>query len=320
MKISKEIKTAILVISGIVLFIFLFNYLKGNNLLDSSRTFYVVYDNVEGMASSTPVTINGLSVGKVQNISFNEDGSGRLTVKILIESDFEFSKNSKAELYETGLLGGKAIAIIPAFDNAENAKKGDYLEGIVKAGLTELVNQRLTPLQEKIETMMVSADSLLNNINSVFDVQTKANLKKSIAELALTIESFKNTSISVNSLIADNQEKLSNTLSNVDNISSNLSKITDSIANANLGETIKSLKLTISNFDKILSSIENGEGTLGKLLKDEELYNNLKGASKEMEELLEDMKLNPKRYVHFSLFGKKAKKYDADGNEIKDKD
>lgn len=320
MKISKEIKTAILVISGIVLFIFLFNYLKGNNLLDSSRTFYVVYDNVEGMASSTPVTINGLSVGKVQNISFNEDGSGRLTVKILIDSDFEFSKNSKAELYETGLLGGKAIAIIPAFDNAENAKKGDYLEGIVKAGLTELVNQRLTPLQEKIETMMVSADSLLNNINSVFDVQTKANLKKSIAELALTIESFKNTSISVNSLIADNQEKLSNTLSNVENISSNLSKITDSIANANLGETIKSLKLTISNFDKILSSIENGEGTLGKLLKDEELYNNLKGASKEMEELLEDMKLNPKRYVHFSLFGKKAKKYDADGNEIKDKD
>ncbi len=320
MKISKEIKTAILVISGIVLFIFLFNYLKGYNLLDSSRTFYVVYDNVEGMASSTPVTINGLSVGKVQNISFNEDGSGRLTVKILIDSDFEFSKNSKAELYETGLLGGKAIAIIPAFDNAENAKKGDYLEGIVKAGLTELVNQRLTPLQEKIEIMMVSADSLLNNINSVFDVQTKANLKKSIAELALTIESFKNTSISVNSLIADNQEKLSNTLSNIDNISSNLSKITDSIANANLGETIKSLQLTISNFDKILSSIKNGDGTIGKLLKDEDLYNNLTAASKEMEELLEDMKLNPKRYVHFSLFGKKAKKYDADGNEIKDKD
>ncbi|MCH7524431.1 MAG: MCE family protein [Bacteroidetes bacterium] len=310
MKLSREIKTAVLVISGIVLFIFLFNYLKGNNLLDSSRTFYVVYDNVEGMASSTPVTINGLTVGKVQDINFSEDGSGSITVKLLIDSDFEFSKNSIAELYEAGLLGGKAIAIIPAFDNAENAKKGDYLEGTVKAGLTELVNQRLTPLQEKIETMMVSADSLLVNINSVFDVQTKANLKKSIAELAITIESFKNTSVAINSLITDNQETLNNTLSNIDTITSNLSKITDSIANANLGETIKSLQLTISNFDKILASIEKGEGSIGKLLNDDELYNNLKGASKEMEELLRDIKLHPKRY--FRILSKKEIPYNEE--------
>ena len=310
MKLSREIKTAILVISGIVLFIFLFNYLKGNNFLDSSRTFYVVYDNVEGMASSTPVTINGLTVGKVQDINFSKDRSGRITVKLLIDSDFEFSKNSIAEFYEAGLLGGKAIAIIPAFDNAENAKKGDYLEGTVKSGLTELVNQRLTPLQEKIETMMVSADSLLVNINSVFDVQTKANLKKSIAELAITIESFKNTSVAINSLITDNQETLNNTLSNIDTITSNLSKITDSVANLNLVETINSIQLTISNFDKILASIEKGEGSIGKLLNDDELYNNLKGASKEMEELLRDIKLHPKRY--FRILSKKEIPYNEE--------
>ncbi len=307
MKISREVKTAILVISGILLFIFIFNYLKGENIFDPSRTFYAVYDNVEGLATSSPVTINGLTVGKVQEIGFTDDGSGKIKVKLLVDSDFNFSINSKAELYEAGLIGGKAIAIIPAFDNAEDAKKGDYLGGIVKAGLTELVNQRLTPLQEKIETMMVSADSLLTNINSVFDVQTKANLKKSIAELSTTIESFKNTSVSINDLITDNQEKLSSTLSNVDNISSNLSKITDSIANANLGETIKSLQLTINNFDKILSSIEKGEGSIGKLLKDDALYNNLKGASKEMEELLRDIKLHPKRY--FRILSKKEIPY-----------
>jgi len=307
LKISREVKTAILVISGILLFIFIFNYLKGENIFDPSRTFYAVYDNVEGLATSSPVTINGLTVGKVQEIGFTDDGSGKIKVKLLVDSDFNFSINSKAELYEAGLIGGKAIAIIPAFDNAEDAKKGDYLGGIVKAGLTELVNQRLTPLQEKIETMMVSADSLLTNINSVFDVQTKANLKKSIAELSITIESFKNTSVSINDLITDNQEKLSSTLSNVDNISSNLSKITDSIANANLGETIKSLQLTINNFDKILSSIEKGEGSIGKLLKDDTLYNNLKGASKEMEELLRDIKLHPKRY--FRILSKKEIPY-----------
>lgn len=310
MKISREVKTAVLVISGILLFIFMFNYLKGENLLDSSRSFYAVYDNVEGLASSTPVTINGHVVGKVQEIGFTDDGSGKIKVKLLVDSDFKFSKNSKAELYEAGLIGGKAIAIVPANDNAKNAKKGDYLEGTVKAGLTALVNQRLTPLQEKIETMMVSADSLLTNINTVFDVQTKANLKKSIAELSTTIESFKNTSVSINDLITDNQEKLSSTLSNVENISTNLSKITDSIANANLGGTIKSLQLTINNFDKILASIENGEGSIGKLLKDDALYNNLKGASKEMEELLRDIKLHPKRY--FRILSKKEIPYNKE--------
>jgi phospholipid/cholesterol/gamma-HCH transport system substrate-binding protein len=298
---------AVLVISSLLLIIYLFNYLKGKNLLDSSRTLYVVYDNVEGVASSTPVTINGLTVGKVQNINFTDDNSGRLKVTLLIDSDFEFSKNSTAECYEAGLIGGKAIAIIPANDNAENAEKGDYLVGTVKAGLTELVNQRLTPLQGKIEAMMVSADLLLTNINEVFDEQTKANLKNSVSELSATITSFKKTSNTLNTLITDNQSKLNNTLSNFESTSSNLSSITDSVAKANLGGTITELQTTISNFDKVLSSIENGEGSIGKLLKDEGLYNNLKGATKEMEDLLKDIKLHPKRY--FRILSKKEIPY-----------
>ena len=121
MKLSKEVKTSILVIAGILLFIFGFNYLKGQNLLDASRTFYTEYDNVEGLAISSPVTISGNVVGKVLDIYFKEDGSGKLVVKLLVDNDFQFSKNSKAELYEAGLIGGKAIAIVPALDNAENA-------------------------------------------------------------------------------------------------------------------------------------------------------------------------------------------------------
>jgi phospholipid/cholesterol/gamma-HCH transport system substrate-binding protein len=307
LKISREVKTAILVILGIVLFIFGFNYLKGKNLLDSSRTFYAVYDNVEGLALSTPVTINGLNVGKVMNISFTADGSGKLLVKLMVDSDFDFSKNSKAELYEAGLIGGKAIAIVPVYDDAENAKHDDYLEGTVKAGLSELVNQRLTPLQEKIETMMVSADSLLTNLNNVFDSQTKQHLKNSIAGLSETINSFKKTSSSLNTLITNNDEKLSSTLNNVDNITSNLSKVTDSLADSNLGQTIENLQSTLDNFDKILAGIEKGEGSMGKLLKDEGLYNNLEGATKEMKELLEDIKLHPKRY--FRILSKKEIPY-----------
>lgn len=316
MKISKEIKVAILVVSGILLFIFGFNYLKGENILGSSRTFYAVYDNVEGLTASTPVTINGMPVGKVIEISFKGDGSGKLLVKLLIDSEFQFSKNSRAELYETGLIGGKAIAIIPALDGAANAESESYLDGGVKAGLSELVNQRLTPLQEKIERMMLSADELLLNLNDVFDEKTKNNLKTSIAGLSATINSFKETSNVLNKTIVNNQKNIDSVLSNANSLTSNLSEITNELNEAELGETIKSLKSALQNFDNILANLEKGEGSMGKLLKDEALYNNLKGASLQLEQLLEDMKLNPKRYVHFSLFGKKPKQYDAEGNEI----
>ena len=320
MKISREVKTGILVILGVILFIFGFNYLKGQNLLDSSRVFYTTYNNVEGLVPSTPVTINGLSVGKVVKIAFKGDGSGKLQVKLLVDSEFEFSKNSKAQLYETGLIGGKSIAIVPAFDGAEIAKENDVLQGTVKPGLTDLVNQRLTPLQEKIEIMMVGADSLLSNLNDVFNDKTKANLRASVTGLNDVIQNFKKTSSSLNSLIANNEDKLNNTLTNIDKMSSNLSKTTEDLANADLKKTIASLEATISNFNSIGAKIENGEGSIGKLLQDEGLYNNLEGASLQLEQLLEDMKLNPKRYVHFSLFGKKPKQYDADGNEIKNND
>lgn len=307
MKISKEVKTSILVLAGIILFIFGFNYLKGQNLLDSSRTFYAVYDNVEGLTPSTPVTINGLIVGKVVDIDFKDDKSGKLLVKLLVDSDFQFSKNSKAELYETGLIGGKAIAIVPAFDNAENAKRNSYLKGTIKAGLSELVNQKLTPLQGKIENMMVSADSLLNNLNQVFDAQTKANLKKSIASLSSTIDAFKSTSLSLNQTIKNNQEKIDNVLTNADKLTGNLEKITNTISESDLKKTINNLESTLQNFDKIIANLEKGEGTMGKLLKDDALYNNLKGASKEMEELLEDIKIHPKRY--FRILSKKEIPY-----------
>jgi len=317
-RISREVKTAILVIVSLILIIFLFNYLKGQNLLDSSRKVYVIYDNVEGLGSSSSVTISGHTIGRVQEIKLAEDGSGKVKVLLSIEDDFEFSKNSKAQLYDTGLIGGKGISIIPAFDNAANAVSGDILVGSVKPGMMDLVGQTLTPLQEKIGSMLISADSLLTNINDVFDEPTKSSLKSGIAELETTISSFKNTSVSINQLISNNKEKLESTLTNVEDVSANLSKITDSIANANLTKTINDLQATIGNFDKLLSSIDNGKGSIGKLLKDEGLYNNLEGASKQLEQLLQDMKLNPKRYVHFSLFGKKAKIYDADGNEIKE--
>ena len=320
MKLSKEIKTSILVLSGILLFIFIFNYLKGENLLSSSRKITAIYSNVEGLAPSAAVTINGHAIGKVQDIRFTQDGTGQLEVVMLIDSDFKFSKNSKAELYESGLIGGKAIAIVPANDGGENVVSGDILQSDVKPGLTELVNQRLTPLQEKIESVMVSADDLLQNVNSVFDDQTKSNIKGSLAQLEGTIESFKQTSDALKGLVDENKTSISNTLTNFDKISNDLSGVSQTLAEANLKETIQGLQSTITDFDTLLKGIEQGEGSVGKLMKDDQLYNNLEGALDQLEMLLEDMKLNPKRYVHFSLFGKKPKPYSTEDSNDKQKE
>jgi len=168
--------------------------------------------------------------------------------------------------------------------------------------------------------MMVNADSLLINLNDVFDVKTKKNIQRSISELSGTIASFKSTSEALNGMLVDNKSAIGETLTNFNKISSDLTTLSSSLAASDLDSIMANLKSTIVNFDQLLSRIEKGEGSVGKLMKDEAIYDNLEGATKQLEELLEDMKLNPKRYVHFSLFGKKAKQYDAAGNEIKNKD
>ena len=313
MKTSKEIKTAILVLSGIFLFIFIFNYLKGENLFNSSKKIAAIYSNVEGLSISSLVTINGHKVGKVQDINFTGDGSGKLKVSMLIDSDFNFSKNSIAELYESGLIGGKAIAIIPVYDDSESSVSGDVLRSRTKPGLTELVNQRLTPLQEKIESVMVSADALLVNVNSVFDKKTKSEIKGSISKLEQTISSFEKTSNSLQNLIESNKNSINNSLQNFSNISDNLSDMSETFSEAEFKQTVNGLKSSIESFNNLITNVNRGEGSMGKLFKDEKLYNNLESSLGQLESLLEDLKLNPKRYVHFSLFGKKNKPYQNTG-------
>ncbi|WP_293892796.1 MlaD family protein [Flavobacterium sp.] len=314
MRITREIKTAILVIASILLFIWGYSFLKGRDLLTDYKTFYVHYDNVEGLVNSAPVTINGLTVGKVSGIKFL-DTAGKIEVSLQIKSDFVFSKSSMASIYEPGLIGGKQIMITPNFKDKTVAVSGMTLNGEVKPGLTSLVAERLTPLQEKVEKMVVSADVLLKNVNTILDSDTKANLKSSIANLDATLAEFKVASKSVNEILADNKGKLSSALTNVDKASANFSKMADSLSNANIGKTVKKLEKTLASVDKIMADVQAGKGTLGKLAKDETMYANLSKSSKELELLLQDFRLNPTRYVNVSLFGKKNKPYKGPVND-----
>jgi phospholipid/cholesterol/gamma-HCH transport system substrate-binding protein len=314
LKITREIKTAILVIASILLFIWGYSFLKGSDLLSNYKTFYVQYDNVEGLVNSAPVTINGLNVGKVNKIEFL-NSTGKIQVELQIKSDFPISKSSRASIYEPGLIGGKQIMITPNFDDNSIAESGMTLQGDIKPGLTTLVAQRLTPLQEKVEKMVVSADELLKNVNAILDSKTKADLKSGIANLDATLAEFKVASQNVNEMLADNKNKFNSTMTNVDKASANFAKMSDTLSKAEIGKTIKSLEKTLVSVDKIMTDVQSGKGTLGKLAKDETMYTNFTKTSKELELLLQDFRLNPTRYVNVSLFGKKNKPYQAPIND-----
>lgn len=314
MKITREIKTSILVIGSILLFIWGYSFLKGRDLLTNYRTFYVQYDNVEGLMASAPVTINGLVVGKVTSIELN-NVTGKLQVELQIKSDFPISKSSVVSIYEPGLIGGKQIMITPNLEDINPAESGSRLEGAIKPGLTSLVAERLTPLQEKVEKMVVTADALLTNINTILDAKTKENLKSTIANLDATLAEFKVATKTVNEMLADNKGKINTTMNNIDKASANFSKISDSLSKVNINKTVKTLEQTLASVDKIMTDVQAGKGTMGKLMKDETLYTNFTKTSKELELLLQDVRLYPTRYVNVSLFGKKNKPYKAPVND-----
>lgn len=315
MKISRENKTAILVIASILLFIWGYSFLKGKDLFSNYKTFYVQYDNVEGLAISAPITLNGLVIGKVSNITVQNE-TGKLIVELLVKSDFPISKSSKVNIYEPGLIGGKQIQVIPNFADKTLAISGDFLIGNQIPGLTDLVSEKLAPIQEKLDKVLLNADKLITGINNVLDKNGQENLKKTLAELSETMAQFHKASSSINSILDDNKGKIGGMISNFNKVSSDFSKISDSLNKADLGKTVKNLQKTLATVDGIMVNLQSGKGTMGKLLTDDVLYTNLSKTSKELELLLQDVRLYPTRYVNVSLFGKKNKPYVAPKDSI----
>ena len=307
MNISNELKTGILVIFGVGLFIFGFSYLKSNDIFVSDRTFYAIYSDVEGVVNGTPVTVNGLPVGNIQNISFFK--RNELLVKFRVENDIEFSINSLAQIYETGLIGGKALAIIPSYDKSRIAVSNDTLKSAIAPGLTDLVNKKITNLQVKIESMVMSADSVLFKINRVFDDSTRYNLRKSVSDFNLTISDLKETSSLIKSIVQSNKNEVDLTISNVSKISKDLSDISSTLNKGEMDVTLSNFKKSSEDLSQILKDINKGKGSIAKMINNDSLFNNLNNASRSIDLLLEDIRINPKRYIHFSFFGKKNKPF-----------
>lgn len=314
MKITREIKTAILVITSILLFIWGYSYLKGKDLFKSYKFFYAEYENVEGLTPSAPITINGLIIGKVKTISLTEKGT--LLVEMQIDTDFPISKSSSAAIYDASLIGGKQLAIHPNYADKNIAESGDYLKAVVQPGLMDSLGDKVTPAMAKVEKLMTSADQLVVSFNEVLDAKGKADLKKSLAELSATMEQFHKAATNANVILEENKGQLKGAVSNFNKVSDNFVKISDSLNKADLGLAVRNLNSTLAKVDGIMKGIEAGNGSMGKLMKDDALYNNLSKTSRELELLLQDVRLNPTRYVNVSVFGKKNKPYVAPNDSI----
>ncbi len=307
MKVSKEVKTGALALVAIALFVFGYNYMKGHNILDSSKEIYAVYDDVEGLSNSSDVVINGLKIGKVTEIDFLNE-SGEILVTMRIKNDFEFSKNSIAQIYSDGLIGGKVMKILPDYA-AETVKSGDTLPSEIEEGVIANVVSRLVPLREKLEGAMGGIDTLVQSLNNVLDESGQQDLKESLSSFNSTMKNLNESSAHINGLLDRNSTKLDSVIGNFDKTAENLGSFSDSLALIEMQPILAKIDNTLNDLNAVSSKLESGEGTAGKLINDEELYNNLERTSKQMEELVQDIKLNPRRYIdlRFSIFGKKNK-------------
>lgn len=313
---SKELKTGIVSVIIIALFIWGYNFLKGQNIFNpGSRYFYVEFDNISGLNEASIVTINGLKVGKISKITLNnnQEKRGQLIVRFTIENKFRFGKNSTAKIYSAGLMGGQNLSIIPDYSGVE-AVSGDYLQGKVEKDILSSLNDKLTP---KITHTMEGVDSLVTGFNQILDLKSRESLNRSILNFEKITVDTKNSLALLNSVLKNSKENIESSAKNAKKITENFSKISENLANSNLSKTVKKLETTLTNVNIVLTDIKQGNGTLGKLMKDETMYTNLTNASKELEELLREIKLNPKRFVHFSLFGKKSEPYTNNSKDIK---
>lgn len=313
MKISREIKTALIVLLGILTFIWGFDFLKGSTLFTQEKTIYVVYDEVEGLVNGAKVSINGLTVGKITKIDFLPNTT-KILVTMTVRDNLTFTRNSTALLYETGLIGGKAISILPDFSQPTPVKTGDTLIAKTKPGLTELVNQQIAPLQQKITSTLTSVDSLFAGVSNVLNKDAQTNLKTTLTNLSATAENANKASLAITQLLQQNDQSLRNSFMHIERTSKNLAQITDSVRDVDLKKTIANYESIAIQLNGLLASLEAGEGTAGQLLKNDSLYVNLNTSVKELSLLIQDLKEHPKRYVHFSLFGKKNKTYQSNTN------
>lgn len=314
MKFTREFKVGLIFLAAIALFIWGFNFLKGTNLFSKTRYFYAVYDKVDGLEKSNKVLVNGLRIGQVQDMDFIE-GSSKIIVEMYIKSDIEIPANSVAKIFATDLLGSKAVEIIMG-DSPIYAGDGDTLISSLESSLKDQLTDEVEPLKRKAIVLINSIDSVMAVIQSIFNENTRQNLASTIENIRNTLRNAESVSANIDTILNNEKSRVGAILANLESISRNLDgnnekinniltnfeTLSDSLASSDLSKTVHEAGVAINNLKEISDKINRGEGTIGQLFTNDTLYYNLEKSTSSLDKLLEDIRLNPKRYVKLSLF------------------
>jgi phospholipid/cholesterol/gamma-HCH transport system substrate-binding protein len=308
MKLSVEVKLGIIITVTIAVIIWGLNFLKGKNILKPTNDYFALYNNVSGLDKNAKVFYKGLRVGQVDKIYFNDDSSGKLTVVMSINKPYKLPVNAVAEVYSSDLMGTKAVRIVGA-ESGQVHKPGDTLLTNISPGLDQQIQDQILPLKDKAENLIETVDSLILGLNYIFDEQAKRGLHESIINLEKStgqldkmladegkLTRMINNIESITSNIQNNNERIAEAISNI-------SSLSDSLAGSELRSAINSANESLDETYQILQKINKGEGNIGLLVNNDSLYYNLESLSGEIDRLVRDLQENPKKYVHFSVFG-----------------
>jgi phospholipid/cholesterol/gamma-HCH transport system substrate-binding protein len=310
MKLSKEVKIGLIATAIIAVFIWGYSFLKGKNILSSTNTYYAVYNDIEGLEEGSPVNLSGYKIGVVETIRFHKDYQDKIVIKFSLGKKFNFPKGSKALIYSASLIGDIAVKLELAQSDIFYAD-GDTVPGELEKSMISSLSDELMPVKNKIEQLVESIDEIL----LVFDEKQKANIQSSLNNIDQITREMSQLVDSENSKLAvilGNVESITTNLKNnneqITTILENFANISDSIEKADIKTTIINANKTLAEFSEISKKINSGEGTVGMLINNDSLYHNLNNLAADLDSLIIDLNENPKRYVHFSLFGKKDKK------------
>ena len=314
MKIRREAKLALTALAAVFILIWGINFLKGSSLFESKSTFYGVYDSVEGLKVSSGVIYRGYQVGQVISIQFTGERFDQVLVKFSVDKGLELPSNTLAMIQSADLMGSKVVALVPG-DSHVTAVSGDTLRSQVERGLMEQVSQQMLPLKQKAERLLGSLDSVMLIVQGLFNEETKKNLSNSFGSIDRTLRNLEGASGNLDTLIQGESARISSILQDVNSITGNLrnnnedistilgnvSAISDSLRQASLHQTLMSLDYILATTDSIMNKINRGEGTIGALLNDNDLYYNLNQVSENLNRLLVEFRYNPKRFINLSL-------------------
>jgi phospholipid/cholesterol/gamma-HCH transport system substrate-binding protein len=295
---SREMRIGLIVIIAIGLLFFGLNYLKGVNIFSSTNYYIAIYKNVDGLVPSNAVYIKGYKVGQIDKIVYDFSRDSSFMVYMTINKDLKLPKGTRAELADEGLVGGKQVNLVLAPASETYYQSGDIIESSVPVTLMETLKTGIVPNLEKIVPKL---DSLVTNLNKV---ASDPAIGKSLASIQRTTANLDETSAQLKGMMHKDVPQI---MTKVNKIADNFASVSDNLRNANFAATIASINHTLANLESASGKLNSKDGTLGLLLNDKTLYVNLSNMTGSANDLMVDLKAHPKRYVHFSVFGKKDK-------------